>query len=375
MKASNVKFRPLRRPGLLCLLVVATLCPSAWGQESRQKQDRFKPQPSGQSGIEPNAPGIIVSPNEDHRIGPGDVVEIQVHMAPELSSTSRINSDGTFLMPYLGRIRAQQKTSDELADEIAGKLRGEYLKSPIVKVVIRQIYSHTFFIQGAVRRSGVYQVEGRPTLLELLTISGGLADNYGTTAFIIRRLKPKTPDPAPTPETVEQTDAKTDPKEDSAPTDVAQESSSGKVSFEMLKANIAGLLKGNFEQNMVLEPGDIVNVPPSDVFFVAGEVREPGSFPLKEGTTLRQAISLAQGTTAKAAGSRGVIYREDGHGQRQEIKVDVDAVMRGREDDLILAANDIVIIPNSSLKSATLPVLNAFGTGVAWAVGGRLPGR
>ena len=43
---------------------------------------------------------------------------------------------------------------------------------------------------------------------------------------------------------------------------------------------------------MFLEPGDTVNIPPTDVFFVAGEVNQPGSFPLKDGTTLRQAISL-----------------------------------------------------------------------------------
>jgi hypothetical protein len=147
------------------------------------------------------------------------------------------------------------------------------------------------------------------------------------------------------------------------------------VSFEMLKANISGLLKGNFDQNMVLEPGDIVNIPQSDVFFVAGEVREPGSFPLKEGTTLRQAVSLAQGTTAKAAGSRAVVYREDANGQRREIKVDLDQIMRGKGDDMALNANDIVIVPNSTIKSTAIPVLNAFGSGLAFAVGGRLPGR
>src|SRR4029453_17507396 len=113
----------------------------------------------------------------------------------------------TFLMPFIGRIRARQKTSEELAEEITGRLKGDYLKNPIVKVVVKQIYSHTYFIQGAVRRAGVYQVEGRPTLLELLTVGGGLADNYGTTAFIIRRIKSKSPDLAPTTATSRAADS------------------------------------------------------------------------------------------------------------------------------------------------------------------------
>jgi polysaccharide biosynthesis/export protein len=352
---------------LTSMLVITIFYAGSQAQEPGQLRERFKSPPSGQSAAESPAPGIVISPNEDHRLGPGDIIDVQVNMAPELSTTLRVTSDGTFLMPVIGRVQAQRKTVEELAEEIANKLRGEYLKNPIVKVVIKEIHSHTYFLQGAVRRSGGYQIEGQPTLLELLTVGGGLTDNHGTTAFIIRRIKSKSPDPAQTPTDGSATDLR-----GASPSPASQPAGDAAV-FEMMKASIAGLLKGRFDQNVALEPGDIVNIPTSDVFFVAGEVREPGAFPLKEGTTLRQAISLAQGVTPKAASSRGVIYRENGSTQRQEIKVDVGAVMSGKKEDLALAANDIVIIPNSALKSAALPILNAFGTGVSWTVGGRLP--
>jgi polysaccharide biosynthesis/export protein len=387
MKASNGKWQFLGMSLTSILFVAGLGSIGGWAQETPLKSDQFKPQPPGRSSDEVNVPGIIVSPNEDHRICPGDMIEIQVNMAPELSSTARINADGTFLMPFIGRTSALHKTSDELSEEIAARLKGEYLTNPIVRVVVKQIYSHTYFIQGAIRRSGVYQIEGRPTLLELLTVSGGLGDNYGTTAFIIRRIKNKKSDPAQAAtdgQAASQAASQEAPDPAQAATgeqaasQAASQGPSGPAqtaSFEMLKANIGGILKGNFGQNLLLEPGDIVNIPQSDVFFVAGEVRMPGSFPLKDGTTLRQAISLAQGTTAKAAGGRGVIYRENNSGRRQEIKVDIDSVMRGKKDDIPLLANDIVIVPNSAVKSAALPVLNAFGTGVAWAIGGQLPGR
>jgi protein involved in polysaccharide export with SLBB domain len=133
----------------------------------------------------------------------------------------------------------------------------------------------------------------------------------------------------------------------------------------LLKVNINGLLRGDFDQNMFVEPGDIVNIPPTDVFFVAGEVNGPGSFPLKEGTTLRQAISLAQGTTFEAAKSRAVIFREDQTGKRQEIQIDLNAVMSGKKEDVPIAANDVIIVPNSRFKSVGGALLRAFGVNSA----------
>jgi protein involved in polysaccharide export with SLBB domain len=78
-----------------------------------------------------------------------------------------------------------------------------------------------------------------------------------------------------------------------------------------------------------LEPGDVVNIPMTDFFYVAGEVNAPGQFQFSESTTLRQAIALAQGFTLNANAKEGVIFRTDKEtGRRQEIKVDINAVMR-----------------------------------------------
>src|SRR5207249_3033344 len=196
-----------------------------------------------------------------------------------------------------------------------------------------------FFIQGAVHTPGVYNIEGRPSLLELITIAGGLNPSYGATAFIIRSIRQ--------PPREVQTTAVSD--------------SEPRADYELRKANINALLRGDFAENVAIEPGDIVHIPPTDVFFVGGEVKAPGSFPLKEGTTLRQAISLAQGANPLAAAGRAVIFREDGNGQKREIPVDVRAVMRGRRQDIPIWANDVIVVPNSRTKSAFMPVVNAFG--------------
>jgi polysaccharide export outer membrane protein len=210
---------------------------------------------------------------------------------------------------------------------------------------VLQYNSRSFFIQGSVNRPGVYQIEGRPSLLKLITIAGGLSGTHGSTAFIIREIKSREA-------TVEETNADREADEEDEP------------KYELIKANINGLFKGSFDQDIIINPGDIVNIPPTDVFFVAGEVNAPGSFPLNDGTTLRQAISLAQGTTFKAAPSRGVIFREDQVARkRQEIRVDIAAVMNGKRGDVPLMPNDTIIVPHSRAKSVTAHVLNAFGYG------------
>src|SRR5204863_2775518 len=95
-----------------------------------------------------------------------------------------------FILPGFGEISAQKKTTDEVAKGISDKLlRGGYLVNPIVSVSVKQTNSRAFFIQGAVRRPGIYQIEGHPSLLKLITVAGGLEDNYGSTAFIIREKK------------------------------------------------------------------------------------------------------------------------------------------------------------------------------------------
>jgi polysaccharide export outer membrane protein len=315
---------------------------------------------------------VVVTPEESYAIGPSDVIEIEVLRAPELSTTYRVDSDGTIMVPYIGSIEAAGKTARQLARAIATGLRGDYLVNPQVAVSVLQVNSRTFFIQGAVQRPGAYQIAGQPTLLELITVAGGLSTAFGSTAFIIRRIKPKTSESG----TVRSNPAAQEdrPRTAAKSTEQPEASVSGdsgsqeEPKFELVKVNINGLLRGNFQENVLIEPGDMIHIPPTDVFFVSGEVRAPGQFPLKEGTTLRQAISLAQGTTFEAATARSVIFRENlNTGKREELHVDVKQVMSGKSEDVALRANDIVIVPNSRFKSIGSTLIKAFGVSAAHA--------
>jgi polysaccharide biosynthesis/export protein len=326
-----------------------------------RQQPKIQPSTSGGGGEMSTTPTILVSTSEDYRIGPRDVIEIKVDDAPELSVTAAVSADGTFLMPYLKRLKAEGKTTDDLAKEIADGLRGKYLKDPNVMIFVKQFNSRAFFILGAVKKPGVYQIEGKPSLIKLLTIAGGPADNHGSTAIILHEVKKETAAVSKPPAAAAQL---------ASPPQTTETASAGEdePEYSVRTVNINGIFKGLGLENKeaYLEPGDIINVLPADVFFVAGEVFAPGQFPLSEGTTLRQAMALAQGTTFNAATGEGIIFRTDpATGHRDEIKVDVGAVMKNRKPDIPLVANDIVLVPNSKTKTIGNAVLKALGMGAA----------
>jgi polysaccharide export outer membrane protein len=349
-----------RFAGVLAVLSTLFLTKGVWAQDKRPLEDRFKPQQQiGGDSVPP--PNVIVSSKEDYRIGPGDHIEIRVEDAPELLTRTRVSADGKILMNYLNYVPIQGKTTDEVAILVAEKLRGRYLKNPLVSVAVTQVNSRSFLIQGAVRRPGPFQIEGRPSLMRLINYAGGILENHGSRAFVFREIK------ALANAEGTQSNPASAPGATQGASDVGET-----TKYIMLTSNINALYKGRFDEDILLEPGDIVNIPPTDVFFVAGEVNAPGEFPLKDGTTLRQAIAMAQNWTPKAKPKNAVIFREGINGERKEISVDIAAVMNNKSPDVPLMANDIVIVPNSPVKSALLPILNAFGSGASFAVGGRV---
>lgn len=308
--------------------------------------------------------GAVVSSGDDYRIGPADVIELHVEDAPELSRTFTVGADGTFLMPYLHRISALQKTPQQLEKLIVDGLRGKYLVDPHVTVTVTGFNSRSYFIEGAVHSPGLYIVKGNPSLMKLITIAGGLADNHGSTAFIIRQLNDGRQVETPNPEQIPDKAATNSGQIGAsvARQNTAEQAPEDRPKYQLIKANINGLFRGEFDQDKTVEPGDIINIPPTDIFFVAGEVKRAGSFPLKEGTTLRQAISMAEGTTFKAAVHRAVIFRDNPKtGKREEINVDVGKVMAGKEEDVPILANDIIEIPNSRSRTAFGALLTGLG--------------
>lgn len=357
MKLTIEEKRLRRLPGLAaCLLLLAAL------QGMAQEKSPAPGKAASPAAGDTRTANIVVSPEEDYRIGVSDVIEIQVDDAAQLNKTYRVPTSGAIFMAYLKRVYVLNRTTEEVEKTIADGLRGRYLKDPQVHVTVLQINSRSFFIQGAVVRPGVYQIEGRPSLIKLITIAGGLNENCGSTAYILRESRAQNQQ-AESPQAGDAGEPHNPQTAAPNPATAAAESDASPApDYELFTVNINKFHKGQVPQNLVILPGDIITIPVTDVFFVAGEVNKPGEFSLKEGTTLRQALSLAQGTKFEAAASRTIIFREDpATGKREEIRVDLSAVMSAKKSDMAILPNDIIIVPNSRMKSVGGALLKAFG--------------
>ena len=81
-------------------------------------------------------------------------------------------------------------------------------------------------------------------------------------------------------------------------------------------------------------------------------------------------MSLARGATVKANPSKGLIFREKpGTNERDEIAVNIEAVMKGKASDILLQPNDIIVLPDSKLKSITSAFINGLPSGAAVMMG------
>src|SRR5207248_9247848 len=123
---------------------------------------------------------------QEYRIGPEDVLNINVFEAQELNREVRVSAGGEISLPLLGSVRAAGLTPRELEFVLQELLHRTYMKDPHVSVFVREMQSHPVSVLGAVRRPGVFKIRGSKTLLEVLSLAEGLADDAGETVIIMR---------------------------------------------------------------------------------------------------------------------------------------------------------------------------------------------
>ncbi|MEO6312468.1 MAG: polysaccharide biosynthesis/export family protein [Sphingomicrobium sp.] len=124
---------------------------------------------------------------QTYRIGPSDTLAVSVFGAPELDREATVDAAGNFSMPLTGSIPAAGKTSQELADAIAERLRGRYLKNPRVAVNLKEAAARTITVDGAVRQPGVYPVGGTMTLQRAIATAKGVDDAANIQNIVVFR--------------------------------------------------------------------------------------------------------------------------------------------------------------------------------------------
>ena len=285
--------------------------------------------------------------SNSYELGPDDEITIRALEIAEISDKPvQIDVSGYIRLPMLGRIKAAGMTPAQLEAAIAERLKA-YVLDPEVSVSVTQFRSQPVSVLGAVRNPGVYQLQGRRTLIEVLSLAGGLdQDKAGSSVKITRRL-----------------DA------GRLPLEGAYDDPNG--GFSIAEVSLKAILNADDPAaNITLKPHDILTVPRAQLVYVAGQVVRAGGFVLNERKTMTvlEALTLAGGTDRAASPRNSRILRRDADGgERTEIAVNVEKILSGGAPDVPLQPEDILFIPNSAPKRAALRAVEAavqMGTGV-----------
>lgn len=121
-----------------------------------------------------------------YKIGPLDVLEVSVFKVPELSKSVQVSDEGTVNLPLVGEIAAGGRTAREVERELTKTLGDKYLQKPQVTVFVREYNSQRVTLEGAVKKPGVFPIQGRMTLLQALAIAQGLDTVSDSTVVIFR---------------------------------------------------------------------------------------------------------------------------------------------------------------------------------------------
>lgn len=109
-----------------------------------------------------------------YRIGAGDLLVVNVFQVPDLSLKDvRVDAQGNLQLPLLGSVRASGRTPEELSNLIADGLNARYLRNAEVNVSVSEAASQKVTIDGAVTKPGVYEMQGRTTLLQAVAMAEG----------------------------------------------------------------------------------------------------------------------------------------------------------------------------------------------------------
>ena len=144
------------------------------------------PAPAPAAAASAAAPSRFVEALDAFRIGPEDVLDVQVWKNEELSRVVPVRPDGMISLPLVNDIRASGLTAVELRQAITQRL-AEYVPSPEVSVMVREVHSVKVAVLGAVRMPGHYEVKSSATVLELIARAQGLTEFADRGRIVVMR--------------------------------------------------------------------------------------------------------------------------------------------------------------------------------------------
>jgi polysaccharide biosynthesis/export protein len=343
--------------------------------------------------------GSASAQQTDYRIGPNDVLKVTVFGHEDLTRSATVATNGTVGFPLLGDVPAAGLTPSELESRLRDLLGKDYLVDPKVSVAVQEYRSQRVFVLGEVEKPGAYPLTGQVRLVDLLSQAGGAGKAAGRVVVVVRASKADTPS-APdasgsttmrinlkrliegdgTENIVLQSgDTVFVPKvtsvfvlgevvkpgayaleKDTSPleavtlagglTDTAASTGAKLIrkrddgSQETLELDLSGATPRARE--LLLVEGDTLLVPRGTTYFVSGEVKKPGGYPLGRTTTAFTAVTTAGGFTDRAAPAQVKLIRRAGT-QQDTVMLDLTGA-DPQARDLLLRDGDTLVVPSGN---------------------------
>jgi polysaccharide export outer membrane protein len=238
----------------------------------------------------------------DYIIGAGDVLQVSVWGVPELSVEVTVRPDGKITLPATGDVPAAGLTAPQLGDTITRQLE-HFVKKPIVTLTVAQITNNRVYVSGGGIPSRVINLPGRTTLFKFLCQLEDLESTDLNRAYLLRNGE--------------------------------------RLPFDFYKL----FIEGDFSQDVVLEPEDIVFVPNRELnkIYVVGAVREPKYIYYRKGLKVLDAILEAGGFNEFADKNDVVILRAD---ENKKIILRLKDLIRGKDlgENVLLQPRDYIVV-------------------------------
>jgi len=269
---------------------------------------------------------LLQDSDYQYRIGIGDVLQITVWDHPELTipagsqrssqdSGNVVNENGDIYYPYIGYVQVAGKITQNIREEVTERLSA-YLESPQVDVSVAAFRSQRIYVSGAVGTPGVYPLTNVPTrLVDAISQAGGLEENGDWRHVVLTRK--------------------------------------GNDYLLSLKDVFE---KGNKYHNVLLQAGDVINVPLGNdrKVFVLGEVASSQTLPMgRNGLTLAEAISNVGGLNERQSDATGVFVIRRSEGASADSDHLIDLYQLNLKDATALVLADSFVLNNRDLVYVT----------------------
>ena len=265
-------------------------------------------QPDGTSKAS-NSPSID---SGDLRLGPGDLVEMNVYGVPELSTKARVSNAGDLYLPLVDYVHVGDLTLQEAQMLIEKRLAdGGFVKEPHVSLFIDEYASQAVTVLGEVARPGVYPIVGDRRLFDVVSAAGGFSDKAGKVVTITHRSSPDRP----------------------------------------VTVKLAQHLEQGAEGNVEVLPGDTLVISRAGIVYVVGDVGRPSGFLMEsDNVTVLQALAMAGGTSKTAKLNSTRLIRKTAQGMKETV-LPLKKILRAKAADLPMQADDILFVPSSTGKT------------------------